>query len=203
MRPVLPFLAMALLLPCVPPSAAQTLASRPALFGDPVPGVDPSVGELVLGSTTLTSALRIFAVELEDTVVTTLRHGSNPALLSTTELFIGGVTIRPSYRLDLGSDRYTLYFDKNERLIAAMGAPPRRPLRRDELVARYATLKVQQRGRTAEGTPVYDGLEAPLGPCVSLTAGVWLQRNVVEGLGYVYTCSTKPSIQKARLDWGP
>jgi hypothetical protein len=203
MRPVLSILAIFFLLPSVPPSAAQTLASRPVLFADPIPGVDPSAGELVLGSTTLTSALRIFAVELEDTVATTLGHGSNPALLSATELFIGGVTVRPRYRLDVGADRYTLYFDSNERLIAAMGAPRRRPLRRDELVARYATLKVQHRGRTAEGTPIYDGLEAPLGPCVSLTAGVWLKRNVVEGLGYVYTCSTRPSNQKARLEWGP
>lgn len=176
------------------PASAQTLSGTPVLFGDPVPGINPAHGQLVLGRTTLRGALVMFAVELErDSVRVSVAHEGNPARLPGTEVFIGGLSIRPHHRLDLGPGRYTLYFDEHERLVAALGAPPAdRPLRRSELARRYPTLRVAYQGRNADGVPIYEGLEAPLDKCVSLTGGVWLQRSdVVQGLGYLYTCPTK------------
>jgi hypothetical protein len=155
----------------------------------------------VLGRTTLTSALRIFAVELEDSVLVPLGHSSNPDTVSEGTSLSGVPALRLRHRLDLGPKRYTLYFDKNERLVAAVTHRSRlpRPLRRDELVARYPTLRVVHIGRTAEGVWVMDELVAPLGPCVSLIADVWRQdRDQVGSLGYAYTCPTRPAQLGAR-----
>jgi hypothetical protein len=177
------------------PAVAQTLSARPALFADPVPGADLSKGELVLGRTTLSSALRIFSVELEeDSVRVPLGHGANPAPLSGAEVLVGGLTIRPRHRLDLGRERYTLYFDENERLVAALTAPARaRPLRRKQLVARYPNLRAEHTGTG------YEGLVAVLDHCVSLTARIWLRHgDEVDLLGYTYTCTTKPEKHKVR-----
>jgi hypothetical protein len=193
-RPLI--IALAACLAVSAPASAQTLSATPVLFGDPVPGANPAHGELVLGRTTLRGALRMFAVELEaDSVRVSLAHEGNPARLPGTEMLIGGLTIHPHHVLDLGPGRYTLYFDEHERLVAAHGAPPsEKPLRRSELARRYPTLRVSYDGRSAEGVTIYEGLEAPLDKCVSLTGGVWLQRgDAVEGLGYVYTCPTKPA----------
>jgi hypothetical protein len=201
MRYLLPTLTLVSSLVALSPCAAQTLSSRPAIFADPVLGTDPSYGELVLGRTTLTSALRIFAVELEDSVLVPLRHPSNPDTVPEGASLSGIPTLRLRYRLELGPKRYTLYFDKNERLIAAVTHRSRlpRPLRRDELVARYPTLRVEHIGRTAEGAWIRDELVAPLGPCVSLIADVWRHdRGMVGGLGYVYTCPTRPAHLEAR-----
>jgi hypothetical protein len=206
MRPLLPTITLISSLITLSPCAAQTLSSRPAIFADPVLGTDPSYGELVLGRTTLTSALRIFAVELEDSVLVPLGHPSNPETVSEGTSLSGIPTLRPRHRLDLGPKRYTLYFDKNERLIAAITLRSRlpRPLRRDELVARYPTLRVEHIGRTAEGAWVRDELVAPLGPCVSLIADVWREdRGMVGGLGYVYTCATRPAQLEARRGIAP
>lgn len=201
MRPLLPIIALISSFVAFPPCVAQTLSSRPATFVDPVLSTDPSYGELVLGRTTLTSALRIFAVELEDSVLVPLGHPSNPDTVSEGTSLSGVPRLQLRHRLDLGPNRYTLYFDKNERLVAAVTYRSRlpRPLRRDELVARYPTLTVAHIGRTAEGAWIRDELVAPLGPCVSLTADVWRQdRGMVGSLGYVYTCPTKPAQLEAR-----
>lgn len=177
------------------PLSGQTISARPVLFKDPVWGVEPKHGEVVLGRTTLKAALRIFAVELEeDSVRVPLGHPGNPSVLEGKDHRFGGVTFRALHRLDLGPDRYTLYFDQNERLVALEAPAYARPLQRKEVAAKYPSLRVHYRGHNAERVPVYEGLEAPLGECVSLTAGVWLARgDAVENLGYVYTCSTKPA----------
>lgn len=188
---VIPVLAMM----AATPLRGQTISARPVLFKDPVWGVEPKHGEVVLGRTTLKAALRIFAVELEeDSVRVPLGHPGNPSRLEGTEQRVGGVTFRARHRLDLGRDRYTLYFDENERLVALEAPAYARPLQRKELAAKYPSLRVYYRGHNADRVPVYEGLEAPLGECVSLTAGSWLKRgDAVENLGYIYTCSTTPA----------
>ena len=175
------------------PLAGQTISARPVLYKDPVWGVEPRHGEVVLGRTTLQAALRIFAVELEeDSIRVPLGHPGNPSVLTGNEQRVGGVTLR--HRLDLGPDRYTLYFDANERLVALDAPAYARPLKRKELAEKYPSLRVYYTGHNADKVPVYEGLEAPLGECVSLTAGVWLAKgDAVENLGYIYTCSTKPA----------
>lgn len=185
------------LLAAARPLTGQTISARPVLYKDPVWGVEPKHGEVVLGRTTLKAALRIFAVELEeDSVRVPLGHPGNPSVLKGKERRIGGVTLR--HRLDLGPDRYTLYFDENERLVALDAPAYARPLQRKELAAKYPSLRVYYRGHNADRVPVMEGLEAPLGECVSLTANLWLARDAVENLGYIYTCSTKPALTSNR-----
>jgi hypothetical protein len=198
-RRLLPVLVLTAACAAASPCPAQTLSARPAIFADPVLATDPTRGELVLGRTTLASALRIFAVELEeDTVRVARRHSSNPEVLENRTIWAAGVrTFEPRYRLDLGDDYYTLYFDRNERLIVVATETLPRPVRRDELVARYPTLAFQRRWRSGTNWNS-DALEAPLGPCVTLTAEVWLKNNMVRELGYMYTCPTKPARQGVR-----
>lgn len=179
-------------------SLAQTLSSRPGFFTDPVLAIDRSYGELVLGRTTLRSAMLIFATELEDTSRSRASMDSEPA-----------VAPRARYRLTPGRGHYTLYFDKNERLVAAMADRqefPRR-LRRDELVAQYAMLRPSSRQDMASSGPVED-LEAALGPCLSMHASVWtggspssdrLLPGTVLSFGYRYTCPTKAAELRADL----
>jgi hypothetical protein len=204
MRPLLPTITLLSSLMTLSPCAAQTLSSRPIIFADPVLGTDPSYGELILGRTTLTAALRIFAVELQDSVRMPLGHPSNPDTLGSATQFAGlSSGPKPHHRLDLGSGRYTLYFDKHERLVAASTHHLPRVLRREELVARYPTLKLERRWRTAEDVPTHDQLVASLGPCVALTALVRLQDNMVRDFGYVFTCATTRAPQKAALNLEP
>ena len=201
MRPLQPVVLFSLVFSAAPPCTAQSLSSRPALFSDPALTIDPSLGELVLGQTTLTSALRMFAVELQDSVRVPLAHGSNPETLSSDLELPGDPTLKAHYRLDIGAGRYTLYFDRHERLVAAMTDRSRlpRPIRREELVARYPTLRVGHVGRTAEGVWVRDDLIAPLTPCVSLVADVWRRdKGMVGSFGYIHTCATKPAITRLR-----
>jgi hypothetical protein len=201
MRPLQPVLLFSLAFSAAPPCTAQSLSSRPALFSDPALTIDPNLGELVLGQTTLTTALRMFAVELQDSVRVPLAHGSNPETLSSDLELPGDPTLKAHYRLDIGAERYTLYFDRHERLVAAMTDRSRlpRPIRREELVARYPTLRVGHVGRTAEGVWVRDDLIAPLAPCVSLVADVWRRdKGMVGSFGYIHTCATKPAITRLR-----
>jgi hypothetical protein len=176
--------SLAAALPC----AAQTLPAKPDIFADPVPGTDVSHGQLVLGRTTLTAALRIFAVELGESVSVPRRHPSNPDTLPrTTQWQVGDHILRPRHWLDLGPGLYRLYFDANERLVAAVTFELPRPLRRQELVAHYPTLRFERRWGSTEA------FVAPLAKCVSLGGRQRLDNNLVDQLSYVYTCATKPA----------
>jgi hypothetical protein len=193
------------------PCVAQTLSARPAVFGDPVLSTDPTRGELALGRTTLLAALRMFAVELADSVRLPLGRKSNPDTVGTASGVGDSASWpRPYHRLDLGPGRYILYFDKHERLVMVGAERSRLPrqLRREELVARYPTLRVHRHWS------IQDELIAPLAPCISLTATVWegddglpdeahLKPGTVVALGYRYTCPTRPAPAKAVLGGEP
>lgn len=56
----------------------------------------------------------------------------------------GLASVQPSYRLDLGPDRHTPYYDKNERLGAAITRDPAGTLTTADLLTRYPAL---QKGR--------------------------------------------------------
>jgi hypothetical protein len=193
------------------PCVAQTLSARPAVFGDPVLSTDPTRGELELGRTTLAAALRMFAVELADSVRLPLGRKSNPDTLWTAS-GAGDSTSwpRPYHRLDLGAGRYILYFDKHERLVMVGAERSRLPrqLQREDLVARYPTLRVRRHWN------IQDELIAPLAPCISLAATVWegddglpdkghLKPGTVVAFGYRYTCPTRPAPVKAVLRGQP
>jgi hypothetical protein len=193
------------------PCSAQTLSSHPAVFADPVLSDDPAHGPLVLGRTTLTAALRIFAVELADSVRLPLGHRSNPDTVAVVAA--PGESSdwpQPYHRLDLGAGYDTLYFDRHERLIMVSADRSRLPreLRREDLVARYPTLAVLRHWN------VRDEMIAPLAPCLSLTAMVWEGDDGIQGrdhlrpgtlldLGYRYTCQTRPTPVKAVLNRSP
>jgi hypothetical protein len=193
------------------PSMAQTLSARPAIFADPILATDPTHGELVLGRTTLAGALRMFAVELADSVRLPLGRRGNPDTLWTSSSNGDSSSWpRPHHRLDLGDGRYTLYFDKHERLVMVAAHRSRLPrqLRREDLVARYATLRVRRHWN------IQDDMIAPLAPCISLTATVWegddgldddhhLQRGAVVEFGYRFTCQTRPAPVNAALHGEP
>ena len=186
-RRLLPALTVAMSLTATVPVAAQTLAAKPAIFADPVPGSHPSKGELVLGQTTLTAALRIFAVELSE-LVKVPRRSANPDTLPTdTEWQVGDHVVRPRQSLDLGPERYRLYFDRNERLIVALTFQPPRRVTREELVGHYPTLKFE--GRRLGPS---DAFVAPLSSCVSFAGRLRFDTKLVDQLSYVYTCATKP-----------
>ena len=209
MRPVVSSL-VAIILLGGSPAAAQTLSSRPAIFGDPLLTSDPTKGELVLGHTTLVAALRIFAVEVRDPVWVPRAHSSNPDTVPST-FSVGPRSMpAPFHQLDIGPERYTLYFDRRERLVAAVAPRSRLPrtVRRDELVARYASLKVLWTGYSGSGRKTVEWLIAELAPCVSATAAIWYgddglhdhggrPAGTVEEFSYVYTCPTTPAPVRA------
>ena len=190
---------------------AQTLSARPAIFADPILATDPAHGELVLGRTTLAGALRMFAVELADSIRLPLGRRGNPDTVWTSSTKGDSASWpRPHHRLDLGPARYMLYFDKHERLVMVGAHRSRLPrqLRREDLVARYATLRVRRHWN------IQDEMIAPLAPCISLTATVWegddgladdrhLQPGTVVDFGYRFTCPTRPAPVKATLDREP
>jgi len=194
----------------VSPCAAQTVSARPEIFRDPVPGVEPASGQLVLGRTTLAGALRMFATELEDSVRVPLRRGSNPDTVGGIPLPTGAP--KAYHRLDVGTGKYTLYFDKHQRLVAVRADRSRlpRPLMRVDLATRYPTLRVEQ-----DFLPVMAFLVAPIEPCIAVTATVWGEgddglrdsRHLLPGtvleFGYSYTCPTHPAPKKANLQYDP
>jgi hypothetical protein len=187
-RYLLPVLTVAVSLAVTSPGTAQTLAAKPAIFGDPVPGSHPSKGELVLGRTTLPAALRIFAVELGE-LPTGPRPRANPDTLpADTEWQVGDHVVRPLHVLDLGPEFYRLYFDRNQRLVATVTFQPPRRVTREELVAHYPSLKFE--GRRLGPA---DAFVAPLGSCVSFAGRLRLDTKLVDQLSYVYTCATKPA----------
>jgi hypothetical protein len=192
-RCLLPVFTFAMSLAATPPGAAQTLAARPSIFADPVPGSDPSKGELVLGRTTLTAALRIFAVQLGETP-TGPRPRANPDTLpADTEWQVGDHVVRPRHVLDLGPEYYRLFFDRNQRLVATVTFQPPRRVTREELVAHYPSLKFE--GRRLGPA---DAFVAPLGSCVSFAGRLRLDTKLVDQLSYVYTCATKPGTRGIR-----
>jgi hypothetical protein len=187
-RCLLPVFTFAMSLAATSPGAAQTLAARPRVFGDPVPGSDASKGELVLGRTTLTSALRIFAVELGEAPIGPRPRANPDTLAAYTEWQVGDHVVRPRHVLDLGPELYRLYFDRNRRLVAAVTFQPPRRVTREELVAHYPSLKFE--GRRLGPA---DAFVAPLGQCVSFAGRLRLDTKQVDQLSYVYTCATKPA----------
>jgi hypothetical protein len=187
-RWLLPFFPFAMSLTATSPGAAQTLAAKPKVFGDPVPGSDPSKGELVLGRTSLTAALRIFAVELGELPEASRQRANPDTLPPDTEWQVGDHVVRPRHVLDLGPELYRLFFDRNQRLVATVTFQPPRRVTREELKAHYPSLKFE--GRRLGPA---DAFVAPLGSCVSFAGRLRLDTKQVDQLSYVYTCATKPA----------
>jgi hypothetical protein len=173
---------------------AQTLSVRPAPLTDLRPGNRPRHGEVVLGRTTMTAALRMLADHLSsDSVRVPRGHPSNPSSHPAgTVLYVTGHRIHPRQQLDLGPERYTLYFDENERLIAAVTEPIPGRLTREMISAQYPSLQKGRR-RFSGDQPIWDEWSVAVSDCVTLAAQVSIGDERVEGLSYVYTCRTQAS----------
>jgi hypothetical protein len=171
---------------------AQTLAVRPSPFSDLKPGRQARQGEVVLGETTLKSALRMFAVELNsETVSLPRRHSANPDVHPAGTVWkVGTHELRPQHRLDLGPDRYELDFDRNGRLIAAIDSRVPNGIIQPMLAEHYPGV---QKGNLWRSDPPLQEWIATVDPCVVLSALVRETTGVVQQLSYNYICETKPA----------
>ena len=171
------------------PAAAQTLNVRPAPFADFRLGRQARHGEVVLGQTTLAGALRIFAELLRsDSVQVARAHVGNPSPWGPGSVYVSADReVRPRHHLDLGPERYGLYFDENERLIAASTSRLPGGLTWKVLSKHYPTLRKGRRWYSGD-QPRWDTWSVALSNCVRLSVLIEGQR--VQNLGYYYTCPT-------------
>lgn len=172
---------------------AQTLDVQPARFLDPRPGTQAKDGEVVLGRTTVMAAMRMFAEELSrDTIRVPRGHSGNSAAASPDTVWqVGSHQVRPRRVLDLGPDHYSLWFDENERLIAAITSEGPLGLSRMTLVDHYKGIR-RVRSWASGDQPTFDVWTVPVDACVALSAHVSLVTEQVEQLSYIYTCPTRP-----------
>ena len=171
---------------------AQTLNVRPAPLADLRPGTQARHGEVVLGQTTLAGALRMFAEVLSsDSVKVPRRHAGNPASWPAgTEWGNPGQEVRPRHHLDLGPERYALFFDENERLIAAGTGRLPGGLTLKVLSNHYPSLRKGRRWYSGDQA-MWDSWSVALSNCVTLEASVLIKGQRVNTLYYLYTCPTK------------
>ena len=187
------YVSVILLAALVTTAQAQTLNVQPARFLDPRPGTQAKHGEVVLGRTTMKAAMRMFAEELSrDTIRVPRGHSANPSAVSAETVWqVGAHQVRPRRMLDLGPEHYSLWFDENERLIAAITSQVPPGMSRMTLVDHYKGIRrVRSWGNGNE--PTFDVWTVPVDSCVALSAHVTVATDQVEQLSYVYTCRTKP-----------
>ena len=171
---------------------AQILNVRPAPLADLRAGKQARHGEVVLGQTTLAGALRVFAEHLwSDSVKVPRGHGGNPAPLPPGTVWLAGDhEIRPRHQLDLGPERYQLFFDENERLItASTGSRLPGGLTWKVLSKHYPSLRKGRRWYSGD-QPISDSWSVALSSCVTLGASVLIEGQKVQNLSYHYTCPT-------------
>ena len=96
----------------------------------------------------------------------------------------------PRHHLDLGPERYQLYFDENERLITA-STGPRLPggLTLQVLSKHHPSLRKGRRWYSGD-QPLSDTWSVALSNCVTLSANVLIAGQRVQSLSYHYTCPT-------------
>jgi hypothetical protein len=165
---------------------------RSAPLADPRPGKQARHGEVVLGQTTLAGALRMFAEHLRsDSVKATRGHVGNPSPWGPGSVWVSSdQEVRPRHYLDLGPERYGLFFDQNERLIAA-STGRRLPggLTWKVLSKHYPSLRKSRRWYSGD-QPMMDTWSVALDSCVTLVASVLIEGQKIQNLGYYYTCPT-------------
>ena len=174
------------------PAEAQTLNVRPAPLGDLRPGKEARHGEVVLGQTTLAGALRMFAEHLRsDSVKVARGHVGNPSPWGPGSVWVSAdQEVRPRHYLDLGPERYGLFFDENERLIgASTGRRLPGGLTWKVLSTRYPSLRKSRRWYSGD-QPILDTWSVGLSSCVTLVASVLTEGQKVQSLSYYYTCPT-------------
>jgi hypothetical protein len=174
------------------PAEAQILNVRPAPLADLRPGRQARHGEVVLGQTTLAGALRMFSEHLwSDSVKVPRGHGPNPSPWPAhAAVWVDADhEARPRHHLDLGPERYQLYFDENERLIGASTGRLPGGLTWKVLSDHYPSFRKGRRWYSGD-QPMMDSWSTPLSDCVTLVATVLVKGQRVQNLSYYYTCPT-------------
>jgi hypothetical protein len=97
--------------------------------------------------------------------------------------------VRPRHYLDLGPERYGLYFDENERLVVATTARLPGGLTWKVLAAHYPGLRKGRRWYRADQA-WSDEWSVAVSTCVNLVTNVLVAGDRVETLSYHYTCPT-------------
>jgi hypothetical protein len=172
------------------PAEAQIVNVRPAPLADLRAGRQARHGEVVLGQTTLAGALRMFAEHLRSDSVRVARgHGGNPAAWPAGTVWLAGDhEVHPRHYLDLGPERYGLYFDQNERLIGASTGRLPGGLTWKVLHNHYPSFRKGRRWHSGD-QPTFESWSTTLSSCVTLVANVRAGQRV-ESLSYYYTCPT-------------
>ena len=173
------------------PAEAQILNVRPAPLADLRAGRQARHGEVVLGQTTLAGVLRMFSEHLRlDSVKLPRGHVSNPSEWGPGSVWVSADhEARPRHHLDLGPERYQLYFDENERLIGASTGRLPGGLTWKVLSSHYPSFRKGRRWYSGD-QPMIDSWSTPLGDCVTLVATVLVKGQRVQNLSYYYTCPT-------------
>ena len=164
---------------------------RPTPLADLRAGRQARHGEVVLGQTTLAGALRMFAEHLRsDSVKVARAHVGNPSPWGPGSVWVSpGQEVRPRHYLDLGPERYGLFFDENERLIAATGRQLPGGLTWKVLSKHYPSLQKGRRWYSGD-QPMMDTWSVALSSCVTLVASVLIEGQKLQKLSYYYTCPT-------------
>ena len=174
------------------PAEGQILNVRPAPLADLQPGKQARHGEVVLGQTTLAGARRMFAEHLRsDSVKVARSHVGNPSPWGPGSVWVSAdQEVRPRHYLDLGPERYGLFFDENERLIgASTGRRLPGGLTWTVLSKHYPSLRKSRRWYSGD-QPMMDTWGVALDSCVTLVASVLIEGQKIQSLGYYYTCPT-------------
>jgi hypothetical protein len=173
------------------PAEGQILNVRPAPFSDLRSGNQARHGEVVLGQTTLAGAQRMFAEHLRsDSVKVARSHVGNPSPWGPGSVWVSAdQEVRPRHYLDLGPERYGLFFDENERLIGAGTGRLPGGLTWKVLSRHYPSLQKSRRWYSGD-QPIMDTWSVPLSSCVTLVATVLIEGQKVQNLSYYYTCPT-------------
>lgn len=139
---------------------------------------------LILGSTTLSDVQRIFAQRGQHEALASARV---PRRLSPEPRWsLGGVVIRPSFKVDETKESPTLYFDTTQRLVLVVDPAATGRMSRVDFERQHPRAKVAGR---------YHGsvaLEAPLEKCVTVSGLFEDRGGSLQQLAYGYTCAARP-----------
>ena len=182
---------------------AQAVPARLALYTDPTPAT--AAGQLVLGSTTLDEARRLFPDAPAHNGP--LPYRGNPQYLShEPDVEIAGAVIKVRHSFWLGQGRAVLIFDQHQRLVwieqgrygyadPGTGKPmvqvepwEATPVSRNDFRHHYP----QTKGEWFD--PAHYHIQGKISDCVAVT-GWFSQSNGYDKLGtlsYRYICPTQP-----------
>lgn len=186
MRPTL--LTLTVLALAAAPAQAQYLGAKAVIYHDPLPERANTETPLLLGKTFLQSARRMFPDApkvIEGSPLYSINEGNPQPIDRGDEIWtLDGFTITAKFIFMLGPGRWTLYFDGNQRLIAAVA--PKEAMTgvtRSEFAQKYPSLK-EAKGQN------HTDLQGRISECVYLQALFGMDEKL-HSYSYSYVCPTE------------